>query len=77
MRYRLRTLLIVLALGPIALWVLALFWVSYEWWTISGDPAGLQPLYQAAIAICVLALFTVGVFIRKRVLSRIPNNGNH
>jgi|tagenome__1003787_1003787.scaffolds.fasta_scaffold10167118_2 hypothetical protein len=70
MRFRLRTLLIVLALGPPVLWLLAMMWDAWGYWDGSGDSQGLEAVWKCSVTIAALiALFAMLVFVKDRISS--------
>jgi hypothetical protein len=69
-RYKLRTLLIVLAIGPMGLWVLAMMFDSYQSWEYDGDPSGFDALWRGSLAVwALIALCAMLVFSKDRISS--------
>jgi hypothetical protein len=77
MRFRLRTLLIVLAIGPPTLWLGAGLYDAYRWLATYPDPdpfyfTGPNPLGWLGVLVCLLA-FALPVFL---VVALFQRRGN-
>jgi hypothetical protein len=66
MQYRLRTLLIVLAIGPMVLWLLAMMLDSYQSWEYDGDPSGFEAIWKGLLAVAALIALCAILASRRR-----------